>query len=188
MLRGQFGTPERAEYDTVAPRQRRRWLLARLAAKDAVRRLMWDGGAGPIFPAELEIRHAHDRGPASGLLTVVGRHGRQVPDLRIAVGVAGVTAVAIARPADRPAPGIAITEYRAGSDRSIAEELALAAAMSTVDPVVSEAPARVLATEGSLWAVRVPEGSGPGRTRQVRTAVLDQAEGLDGGPWLVAWT
>jgi hypothetical protein len=37
-----------------APGQRR-WLLGRIAVKDAVRRLLWERGAGPVFPAELTV-------------------------------------------------------------------------------------------------------------------------------------
>ncbi len=52
----QYLTPaERADHDSRNPRAARRWLLGRIAAKDAVRSWLWDHGAGPLFPAQIVI-------------------------------------------------------------------------------------------------------------------------------------
>ncbi|GAA5108719.1 acyltransferase domain-containing protein [Haloechinothrix salitolerans] len=56
LLRKYLAAAERAEYDQLAPTERRRWLLARIAVKDAARGLLWDAGHGPLFPAELRVR------------------------------------------------------------------------------------------------------------------------------------
>ena len=54
-MRRYLGAAERAAYEQCAPRARAAWLLGRIAAKDAVRRLLWDAGAGPVFPAEIRV-------------------------------------------------------------------------------------------------------------------------------------
>nr|CEL18268.1 modular polyketide synthase [Kibdelosporangium sp. MJ126-NF4]CTQ97754.1 modular polyketide synthase [Kibdelosporangium sp. MJ126-NF4] len=55
MARRYLTAAERASYATLDLRTRRQWLLRRIAAKDAVRRWLWNRGAGAIFPAELTI-------------------------------------------------------------------------------------------------------------------------------------
>ncbi|MFJ3725514.1 beta-ketoacyl synthase N-terminal-like domain-containing protein [Streptomyces sp. NPDC090045] len=55
VMRRYLGAPERAAYERLSPRARAPWLLGRIAAKDALRGLLWDGGAGPVFPAEVPI-------------------------------------------------------------------------------------------------------------------------------------
>jgi hypothetical protein len=56
-----LGARERAEYEAQPPRAQRAWLAGRIAAKDAVRHLLWERGAGPIFPVEIEIQGDHAR-------------------------------------------------------------------------------------------------------------------------------
>jgi hypothetical protein len=65
-----------------------------VAVKDAVRGLLWDRGAGPVYPAE--VRAHRD---ASGRWSVTGRHGLDVPDLDVAACQHGDVAVAMVRPA-----------------------------------------------------------------------------------------
>ncbi|MGW6685074.1 beta-ketoacyl synthase N-terminal-like domain-containing protein [Streptomyces sp. NPDC054961] len=55
VMRRYLGAAERAVYERLAPRARSPWLLGRIAAKDALRQLLWDGGAGPVFPAEVPV-------------------------------------------------------------------------------------------------------------------------------------
>ncbi|MFI8338733.1 beta-ketoacyl synthase N-terminal-like domain-containing protein [Streptomyces sp. NPDC085639] len=55
VMRRYLGAAERAAYERLAPRARGPWLLGRIAAKDALRQLLWDGGAGPVFPVEVPI-------------------------------------------------------------------------------------------------------------------------------------
>ncbi|WP_407288630.1 beta-ketoacyl synthase N-terminal-like domain-containing protein [Streptomyces sp. BP-8] len=55
VMRRYLGAAERARYDRCAPRDRAAWLLGRIAAKDAVRELLWESGAGPVFPVEVPV-------------------------------------------------------------------------------------------------------------------------------------
>ncbi|WP_328548678.1 polyketide synthase [Streptomyces platensis] len=69
VMRRYLGAAERARYDGCAPRARAPWLLGRIAAKDAVRELLWESGAGPVFPAEIRIgTDGHGRPRAEGPL------------------------------------------------------------------------------------------------------------------------
>ncbi|MFG2617245.1 beta-ketoacyl synthase N-terminal-like domain-containing protein [Streptomyces sp. NPDC048507] len=55
VMRRYLGAAERTAYGRLSPRARAPWLLGRIAAKDALRHLLWDGGAGPVFPAEVPV-------------------------------------------------------------------------------------------------------------------------------------
>ncbi|MGW7437026.1 beta-ketoacyl synthase N-terminal-like domain-containing protein [Streptomyces sp. NPDC054849] len=55
VMRRYLGVAERAAYERLSPRARAPWLLGRIAAKDALRGLLWDGGAGPVFPVEVPV-------------------------------------------------------------------------------------------------------------------------------------
>ncbi|WP_412126277.1 beta-ketoacyl synthase N-terminal-like domain-containing protein [Streptomyces subrutilus] len=109
IMRNALGGAERAAYADRPPRGRRQWLLGRIAAKDAVRRLLWESGEGPLYPAELAVGN-----DASGRPYVTGRHGRELPPLEVSVAHRAEAGVAIARP--RPpgggagGPGIDIEE------------------------------------------------------------------------------
>jgi acyl transferase domain-containing protein len=67
MMRRYLNAAERAEYERISPLQQRRWLLGRIAVKDAVRRSLWARGAGEIYPCELTVADTGDgvrvRGP-----------------------------------------------------------------------------------------------------------------------------
>jgi phosphopantetheinyl transferase (holo-ACP synthase) len=52
--RGFLDLPERRKED---------WLAGRVAAKDAVRRFLWERGAGPLWPIEVEILAGEDGAP-----------------------------------------------------------------------------------------------------------------------------
>jgi acyl transferase domain-containing protein/phosphopantetheinyl transferase len=55
LMRRYLTAAERTEYEKRNPRARSQWLLGRMAVKDAVRRLLWQQGAGPIYPAEITV-------------------------------------------------------------------------------------------------------------------------------------
>ena len=50
-----LGARERAEYEAQTPRTQRAWLAGRIAAKDAVRHVLWRDGVEPLWPVEIEI-------------------------------------------------------------------------------------------------------------------------------------
>ncbi|MEU5811013.1 beta-ketoacyl synthase N-terminal-like domain-containing protein [Streptomyces sp. NPDC047718] len=139
IMRNALGGPERAAYAARPPRGRRQWLLGRIAAKDAVRRLLWDAGEGPVFPAELLV----DNEP-SGRPRVTGRHGRTLPPLEVSLAHSAEAGVALAhagRPPGPPGPSGpssaaegARTAGRPGPGIDI-EEIAVPAA-ATVDTVL----------------------------------------------------
>jgi acyl transferase domain-containing protein len=75
LVRRYLGGRERAAYEAAPPRRRYAWLLGRVAAKDAVRAHLWKGGAGPIFPIQIETEDTGEgavaaRGPFEGALAV----------------------------------------------------------------------------------------------------------------------
>ncbi|RKN08357.1 type I polyketide synthase [Streptomyces radicis] len=90
VIRAQLGSAERRAYDERPPRGRRQWLLGRIAAKDAVRRWLWERGEGPVFPAEIRVRN-----DASGRPWAEGVHGRELPPLDLSLAHRGRVAVAI---------------------------------------------------------------------------------------------
>ncbi|MCI3273650.1 type I polyketide synthase [Streptomyces cylindrosporus] len=111
-MRNLLSGAERSEYAAHPPRGRRQWLLGRIAAKDAVRRWLWDHGEGPVFPAEVRVRN-----DASGRPYVTGLHGRTLSPLDVSLAHRAEAAVAIVRPRHGDAgagpgsgPGIDIEE------------------------------------------------------------------------------
>nr|WP_223279837.1 beta-ketoacyl synthase N-terminal-like domain-containing protein [Streptomyces sp. SDr-06] len=93
LMRMQLGRAEREAYEAHPPRGRRQWLLGRIAAKDAVRRWLWERGEGAVFPAEIEIVNEE-----SGRPRAVGLHGRTLPPLDLSLAHRGDLAVALVRP------------------------------------------------------------------------------------------
>ncbi|MEU5432733.1 beta-ketoacyl synthase N-terminal-like domain-containing protein [Streptomyces sp. NPDC020719] len=93
LMRTQLGAAEREVYEARPPRGRRQWLLGRIAAKDAVRRWLWERGEGAVFPAEIAIENEE-----SGRPYAVGVHGRVLPPLELSLAHRGELAVAIVRP------------------------------------------------------------------------------------------
>ncbi|MFC0439600.1 beta-ketoacyl synthase N-terminal-like domain-containing protein [Kutzneria buriramensis] len=83
---------ERACYDQLPPRNRRHWLLGRIAVKDAVRNLLWDNGSGPVFPAEVLVSDTAD-----GRVTVAGNNGFPLPEVSVSLAHKDELGVAIAR-------------------------------------------------------------------------------------------
>ncbi|MFJ9848406.1 beta-ketoacyl synthase N-terminal-like domain-containing protein [Streptomyces sp. NPDC101150] len=84
VMRRYLGAGERAGYERCAPHARTAWLLGRIAAKDAVRELLWEAGAGPVFPAEVPIGDdLRPEGPLAG-----GIHLSLAHNDRLAVALA----------------------------------------------------------------------------------------------------
>ncbi|MCB0988419.1 MAG: polyketide synthase dehydratase domain-containing protein [Microthrixaceae bacterium] len=63
VMRRFLGQAERADYAGRNPNVQRTWLLGRIAAKDAVRTLLWSNGAGPVFPVEISVANDADGRP-----------------------------------------------------------------------------------------------------------------------------
>ncbi|MGW1718251.1 beta-ketoacyl synthase N-terminal-like domain-containing protein [Streptomyces sp. NPDC002156] len=111
IMRNSLGGEERSLYERHAPRGRRQWLLGRIAAKDAVRRWLWEQeGEGDVFPAEIRVHN-----DPSGRPYVTGLHGRTLPPLDISLAHRAEAGVAIVRPrrpdaAPGTGPGIDIEE------------------------------------------------------------------------------
>jgi hypothetical protein len=90
-----LGEREREELGAVGPRRHASWLLGRIAIKDAARRLLWDGGHGPIFPVEIEVETGADgrpvlRGPIAGRLVAAVAEEEGIAAAVVAAGSAGV--------------------------------------------------------------------------------------------------
>ncbi|MCF3137499.1 4'-phosphopantetheinyl transferase superfamily protein, partial [Streptomyces olivochromogenes] len=119
IMRNSLGGTERAEYAAHAPRGRRQWLLGRIAAKDAVRRWLWEHGEGPVYPAELRV-HNDDMGRPY----VTGVNGRTLPPLDVSLAHRAEAAVAIVRPhTSGPGPGIDLEEVTARDPAALATAL-----------------------------------------------------------------
>jgi 3-oxoacyl-(acyl-carrier-protein) synthase/malonyl CoA-acyl carrier protein transacylase len=108
MMRRYLNAAERAEYERHNPLQQRRWLLGRIAAKDAARRELWARGAGPVYPCELTVTE-----PGTGTATPAGIEVRATvpgsyPVLPVSV---------IVSPADRP--GRPYATAAAGDSRAL---------------------------------------------------------------------
>ena len=83
-----FNEAERVELGKQLLQHQRAWLGGRIAAKDAVRELLFRLGHGPIFPAEITIEE-RPNGPA--IATAPGTQGVRVwlaQDGRVSVAVA----------------------------------------------------------------------------------------------------
>jgi 3-oxoacyl-(acyl-carrier-protein) synthase/malonyl CoA-acyl carrier protein transacylase len=100
---------ERTDYARLPPPAQRGWLLGRIVIKDAVRGLLWERGAGEIFPAEILVRDGSADGSA-GHPVVTGCHGFDLPELSVAVAQCRELAVAIVRERAAENPWIRIEE------------------------------------------------------------------------------
>lgn len=125
VMRRYLGAAERTAYERLAPRARVPWLLGRIAAKDALRQLLWDAGAGPVFPAEVPVGNdASGRPLAEGALA---------GGVRLTIAHKDRIAVALAHP-DRPVgidvepvtadPGALVRIALAPGELALAERLA----------------------------------------------------------------
>ncbi|MGP3966140.1 beta-ketoacyl synthase N-terminal-like domain-containing protein [Streptomyces sp. 6N223] len=105
IMRNMLGGGERAAYEALPPVRRRQWLLGRIAAKDAVRDLLWrENGREDIYPAELAVGNDE-----AGRPFVRGVHGRRTGELTVSIAHRAEAGVAIARRGGGPC-GIDIEE------------------------------------------------------------------------------
>jgi phosphopantetheinyl transferase len=96
------------------PRAARRWLLGRIAAKDALRSWLWAHGAGPLYPAQLQIGN-----DAAGRPFATGAGS---DDLVLSLAHSGPFAVALVGP-----PGAAV-----GIDVELVDDAPAETALLTV--------------------------------------------------------
>ncbi|MGW1972554.1 polyketide synthase dehydratase domain-containing protein, partial [Streptomyces tubercidicus] len=203
VMRRYLGAAERARYEECAPRARAAWLLGRIAAKDAVRELLWESGAGPVFPAEIQVgTDAHGRPCPRGPLAD-GLHLSLAHKDRIAVALAhrsGPVGIDVERVTDDPQAleRIALTP----AERRLADDLharhapgntgraywltalwcAKQAAAKAAGTVPGRRPLEWTVTPGPGGALRVV--SPDGRPHLVH---LDSVDDLS-GRHVVAWT
>ncbi|WP_105970669.1 type I polyketide synthase [Streptomyces geranii] len=185
IMRNSLGGEERSLYERHAPRGRRQWLLGRIAAKDAVRRWLWEHeGEGDVFPAEIRVHN-----DPNGRPYVTGVHGRTLPPLDISLahrGEAGVAIVGPRRtdPESSPAtgPGIDIEEV---VDRDAST---LTTALSPAELALLQAQSAATGESEALWftrfwaakeAVAKAEGTGfGGRPRDFAVREVPAADRL----------
>ena len=142
-----LGERERAEYESQGPRKQRSWLSGRIAAKDAVRDLLFKEGHAPVFPVEISIRTG-DRGEP--LATAPGGVEVRISiahkdDIAVAMAARGRdVGIDVERVEPRP-EGFAELSFTSGERRMIAADPDAALAM-TFFWVAKEAAAKA---EGS---------------------------------------
>ncbi|MGK5547977.1 beta-ketoacyl synthase N-terminal-like domain-containing protein [Streptomyces sp. URMC 127] len=207
MMHGQLAGQERAAYAGHPPRGRRAWLLGRIAAKDAVRRHLWDRGAGPVFPGEVRVRNEPGGRPRPE-----GVHGRELPPLELSLAHCREAAVALVRPGGTPA-GIDIEEITDRPDTTPAmvlgpgedalfERLGAGPEALTRLWAAKEAAAKAEGTglHGNPRGFVVTLSAGPGdadafdvrtpsgRSHSVRLTRTGNPPGLPPRDYIVAWT
>lgn len=205
IMRNMLGGAERARYGELPPVRRRQWLLGRIAAKDAVRGLLWREGAGEIYPAEIAVRNDDEGRPL-----VEGVHGRAVGEMTVSIAHRHEMGVAVAR---RGPCGIDIEEI-AERPRSTAVTACDAPELALLDQLVARTPG-----SGPVWftrfwtakeAVAKARGTGlrgrptdfrvvaadtdrlrvetEGRPYEVSVQELANPDGLPERRYIVAWT
>ncbi|MFE5867058.1 beta-ketoacyl synthase N-terminal-like domain-containing protein [Streptomyces roseifaciens] len=100
VMRNHLARAERHAFEQQPPRGRGQWLLGRIAVKDAVRQQLWEGGEGPVFPAEIQVSNDERGRPY-----VTGVHGRTLPALDVSLAHCAETAVALVRHRSPRRPG-----------------------------------------------------------------------------------
>ncbi|QPP10469.1 acyltransferase domain-containing protein [Streptomyces bathyalis] len=152
VMRNMLGGEERAGYAALPPVRRRQFLLGRIAAKDAVRGVLWAEGAGDVYPAEVSV-HNDDEGRPF----VRGVHGRTVGEMTVSIAHRGECGVAIAR---RGPCGIDVEEITARPQATVeaacgAEELALLRGLSEGGPEHgAESPGSEEVWFTRMWAAK----------------------------------
>ncbi|MFD3556662.1 beta-ketoacyl synthase N-terminal-like domain-containing protein [Streptomyces goshikiensis] len=155
VMRRYLGAAERAAYERLAPRARAPWLLGRIAAKDALRQLLWDGGAGPVFPVEVPVGNDPSGRPVVG--------GALAAGVRLSIAHKDRLAVAIADPGRRV--GIDVEPVTADPDALIRvaltpDELRLAEELAARD--ATGLPAALTALWCAKEAAAKAHGTGLG--------------------------
>ncbi|WP_329376844.1 polyketide synthase dehydratase domain-containing protein [Streptomyces sp. NBC_01351] len=177
VMRRYLGAAERAVYERLSPRARAPWLLGRIAAKDALRGLLWEAGAGPVFPVEVPIGNdAAGRPLAEGPLT---------GGYRLSIAHKDRIAVALAHPSRTV--GIDVEPVTADPDALVRialgpDELRLAEGLAAREG--TDLPTALTALWCAKEAAAKAEGSGlGGRPREWRVA--EDPESPDPGLLLV---
>ncbi|MGQ0465398.1 MAG: beta-ketoacyl synthase N-terminal-like domain-containing protein [Sporichthyaceae bacterium] len=191
-----LGPEERPQHASRNPRAANRWLLGRIAAKDALRAQLWVDGAGPLFPAEVRI----DNDPSGRPFAT----GAGSEDLQVSLAHSGPFAVALVGPPGTPV-GIDVELV----DDAPAEAALLTPAERALLDALAPAPGERAAWVTRFWtakeAVAKALGTGlggrPARFVVTSTAgdelsvVVDGAEfrvatrtGTDPVPFAVGWT
>ncbi|MFJ6793011.1 beta-ketoacyl synthase N-terminal-like domain-containing protein [Streptomyces sp. NPDC091268] len=198
VMRRYLGAAERAVYEGVSPRARAPWLLGRIAAKDAVRQLLWDGGAGPVFPAEVRVGNDPGGRPFADGPSALGLRLSLAHKDRLAVALAHRTQpVGIDVETVTADPGALIRVALTAAELRLAEALSERAGAElpvalTLLWCAKEAAAKAegagLGGRPRDWAVADDPGSGglrvlspAGRPHRIRTSVLPDGH-------VVAWT
>ncbi|MGA6158796.1 beta-ketoacyl synthase N-terminal-like domain-containing protein [Stenotrophomonas sp. NPDC087984] len=206
IMRNVLGGAERDRYAGQPPTRKRRHLLGRIAAKDAVRRLLWAEGAGDIYPAEIALHN-----DAAGRPVVTGVHGRAIgPGLTVSLAHSAEAAVALARRGPcgidleevtaRPAAAVAAAcgpEERALLARTVAagdesEDLWFTRFWAAKEAVAKERgtglrgrPQEYRVTAARPGLLRVEHA---GRAWEVRCDQVAAPAGLPERNYVVAWT
>ncbi|GCE01280.1 type I polyketide synthase [Embleya hyalina] len=209
VTRRYLDTAERVEFAARAPRERRGWLLRRVAAKDAVRQHLWAHGHGPLYPAQVRIDTAD---PGRALAHVVTGPDAPAPaplhvsvahDHRLGVAVAGPAplGIAVARldPEGPPPAPVASSEdppaSLVGSDpeprglwalRFRCAREAAGRAVGTAHPPHVVTSARPLGPHDAELCVRPAEADGA--ELLVHTRDITDADGTRIDHYVVAWT
>ncbi|MFD3922820.1 beta-ketoacyl synthase N-terminal-like domain-containing protein [Streptomyces sp. NPDC058595] len=205
IMRNMLGSAERARYDELPPVHRRQWLLGRIAAKDAVRGLLWREGAREIYPAEIAVRN--DR---TGRPLAEGVHGRELGELTVSIAHRRETGVAVAA---RGACGIDVEEI-ADHPRATVETSCDTSELALLDGLVARTPGSAALWFTRFWtakeAVAKARGTGlrgrpadfrvvaadvrrvrvlaGGRLYEVRVEQTANPPGLPDRQYVVAWT
>lgn len=137
VMRRFLGRRERADYEARNPNVQRTWLLGRIAAKDAVRRLLWDGGAGPIFPVQVGLRNDDDGRPVVDLAddlvaSLSGEDGGA--DVRVSIAHTAGCGVALAAVGVDVGIDIELVEPRAANFEATAFTVAEQELLGAVPP------------------------------------------------------
>lgn len=103
----QLAKSERERYMALKTYRQRQWLLGRVAAKDAVRDLLWKGGERDVYPAEIVIENDGNGAPFAK-----GNHGRRLPPLYISMSHVEGYAVALCRTRESAPGGVGIDTER----------------------------------------------------------------------------
>lgn len=173
---------EQGQHDARTPRSARHWLLGRIAAKDAVRAALWAAGAGPLFPAEVEIGNdpsgaPHVTGPGTeGMSVSLAHSGPFAAAIAAAAGSVGIDVELVS---DAPAEAALLTP----GERDLLE---------TIAPGTGEPAARAAwvtrfwtAKEAVAKAARTGLGGRPARfvvTRVENDRLLVVVDGV--GRWV----
>jgi phosphopantetheinyl transferase (holo-ACP synthase) len=111
MARRYLNAAERVTYEGLNPRAQRHWLLGRIAAKDAVRRALWDEGHSPVFPAEITLGNDEHGRPE-----VVAGPGRGRP---LSISHASWVGAALCGPEGGPGLGIDVEPVASRSPSAV---------------------------------------------------------------------